>query len=97
MAAEHKMAPMVKLLFGLTFLAEAIGIGLVIGDIHRAGKVLARGASEGLVSAQGMRVELLIRELLGKEARIFLARWLGIGLLSAGILLGTVANVLSIS
>ena len=59
--------------------------------------MLARGASEGLVSAQGMRVELLIRELLGKEARIFLARWLGIGLLSAGILLGTVANVLSIS
>jgi len=88
---------MVELLYGLTFIAEAVGLGLVIGDVHRTGKVLARGISEGMTHAQGDGVDLLIRELLGKGTRVFIARWLGISLLAAGILLGTVANVLSVS
>ena len=88
---------MVEFLYGLTFIAEAVGLGLVIGDMHRTGRVLGRGVSEGTTSAQGKEVDRLIRELLGKGTRVFLARWLGIGLLAAGILLGTIANVISVS
>jgi hypothetical protein len=93
------MAGFPVVLYGLTFLAEAVGLGLVIGDIHRTGKVLARAANEveAYPPTKEGRVDLLIRELLGRESQAFLARWLGIGLLTAGILLGTVADVLSVS
>jgi len=84
------------LLYGLAFLAEAVGLGLVIGDVYRAGRVLRKWINHspgGTTQAPGKSGDLPIRELVGNAGR----RWAGIGLLAAGILLGTVAGALSVS
>ena len=94
MAASPEFVPL--LLYGLAFLSEAVGLGLVVGDIVRAGRVLRRWNDRGTVGTtdgRGKGGDLPIGELLGNAGR----RWAGIGLLAAGILLGTVAGVLSLS